>query len=203
MRGKIATRRLGPRAGASWTPTRVSTAALRRAKAMHGPSPSRPKLFAAFVLLTRMSRRFLPWCMLSIAVACAPTGGSVPSDKAFMSGTVTAVGRVAQGWTVRVEERPQEASGSAKGVFRVGERTDVRRTGGAARADELRLGQRVRVAADRDRRRRALRHSLGSTSESVGSTGPRPPSAVELGRLGQAARVTLGPRTPGTWRSVS
>jgi hypothetical protein len=62
-----------------------------------------------------------------------------------MSGTVTAVGRVAQGWTVRVEERPQEASGSAKGVFRVGERTDVRRTGGAARADELRQGQRVRV----------------------------------------------------------
>jgi hypothetical protein len=93
-----------------------------------------------------MSRRFLVWSTLSIAVACAPNGGPLPNDAAYMSGTVTGVGRVAEGWTVRVEERPLDLSGSAKGVFRVGGRTDVRRaTGDAARADELREGQRVRV----------------------------------------------------------
>jgi hypothetical protein len=63
-----------------------------------------------------------------------------------MTGTITAIGRVAEGWTVRVEERPQDVSGSAKGAFRVGERTDVRRAaGGRARPEELREGQRVRV----------------------------------------------------------
>lgn len=63
-----------------------------------------------------------------------------------MNGTITAIGRVAEGWSVRVEERPQDVSGSAKGVFRVGERTDVRRaSGGRARAEDLREGQRVRV----------------------------------------------------------
>jgi hypothetical protein len=70
----------------------------------------------------------------------------VASDAPFMTGTVTAIGRVAEGWSVRIEERPQDVSGSAKGAFRVGARTDVRRaTGGPARADELREGQRVRV----------------------------------------------------------
>ncbi len=63
-----------------------------------------------------------------------------------MTGTVTSVGRVAEGWSLRVEERPQDVSGSAKGVFRVGERADVRRADGArVRADDLREGQRVRV----------------------------------------------------------
>ncbi len=63
-----------------------------------------------------------------------------------MTGTITAIGRVAEGWTVRVEERPQELSGSAKGVFRVSERTDLRRAGGgSARSGDLREGQRVRV----------------------------------------------------------
>jgi uncharacterized protein DUF3221 len=84
--------------------------------------------------------------MLLVAVACAPNGGRLPNDAAFMTGTITAIGRVAEGWSVRVEERPQDVSGSAKGVFRVGERTDVRRAGGAAvRAEDLREGQRVRV----------------------------------------------------------
>jgi uncharacterized protein DUF3221 len=92
-----------------------------------------------------MSRRILAWCTLSIAVACAPNGGPLPNDTPFMSGMVTGIGRVAEGWTVRVEERPQDVSGSAKGVFRVGERTDVRRAGRAVRAEELREGQRVRV----------------------------------------------------------
>lgn len=81
-----------------------------------------------------------------MALACAPNGGTLPNDAPYMSGTITAVGRVAEGWSVRVEERPEDVSGSAKGVFRVGDRTDVRRvTGGRARAEELREGQRVRV----------------------------------------------------------
>jgi hypothetical protein len=63
-----------------------------------------------------------------------------------MAGTVTAVGRIAEGWSVRVEERPQDVSGSAKGVFRVRDATDVLRGGGSrVRADDLREGQRVRV----------------------------------------------------------
>jgi hypothetical protein len=81
-----------------------------------------------------------------MALGCAPNGGTLPNDAPYISGTITAVGRVAEGWSVRVEERPQDVSGSAKGVFRVGDRTDVRRaTGGRARAEELREGQRVRV----------------------------------------------------------
>ena len=93
-----------------------------------------------------MSPQLLARCTLLIAVACAPNAGPLPNDVPFMSGTVTAIGRVAEGWSVRVEERPQDVSGSTKGVFRVGERTAVRRaSGGAARADDLREGQRVRV----------------------------------------------------------
>jgi hypothetical protein len=93
-----------------------------------------------------MSRRFLAWCSVSVALACAPNGGTLPNDAPFMTGTVTAIGRIAEGWTVRVEERPQDVSGSAKGVFRVGEQTNIRRAaGGVARSDELREGQRVRV----------------------------------------------------------
>ena len=83
---------------------------------------------------------------LCVALACAPNGGPLPNDAPYMSGTITAIGRVAEGWSVRVEERPQDVSGSAKGVFRAGERTDVRRaSGGRMRAEELREGQRVRV----------------------------------------------------------
>ncbi len=93
-----------------------------------------------------MPRRSLTWCTLLVALACAPNGGTLPNDAPFMTGTVTAIGRIAEGWTVRVEERPQDVSGSMKGVFRVGERTDVRRAGGdVVRADELREGQRVRI----------------------------------------------------------
>jgi hypothetical protein len=93
-----------------------------------------------------MSRRLLLRSTLLAALACAPNARPLPSDAPFMSGTVTAIGRVAEGWTVRVEQRPQDISGSAKGVFRVGEGTDVRRgAGGSARTSDLREGQRVRV----------------------------------------------------------
>jgi hypothetical protein len=93
-----------------------------------------------------MSRRLAACLILLSALACAPNGGPLPNDAPFMAGMITAIGRIADGWTVRVEERPQDLSGSAKGVFRVGERTDVRRAGGgAARAADLREGQRVRV----------------------------------------------------------
>jgi uncharacterized protein DUF3221 len=92
-----------------------------------------------------MSQRNLAWWTLLVAVGCAPNGGTLPNDAPLMTGTVTAIGRVAEGWSVRVEERPQDVSGSMKGVFRVGERTDVRRAGGRARAENLREGQRVRV----------------------------------------------------------
>jgi hypothetical protein len=90
-------------------------------------------------------RSFAPIALL-VALACAPNGGPLPNDAPYMTGTITAMGRVAEGWSVRVEERPQDVSGSAKGVFRVGDRTDVRRAaGGRARAEDLREGQRVRV----------------------------------------------------------
>ena len=93
-----------------------------------------------------MSPRSLVRLAVSIALACAPNGGPLPNDAPYLTGTITSVGRVAEGWSVRVEERPEDVSGSAKGVFRVGDRTDVRRvTGGRARAEELREGQRVRV----------------------------------------------------------
>jgi hypothetical protein len=93
-----------------------------------------------------MSPRSVARFTLLAALGCAPNGGTLPNDAPFMNGTITAIGRVAEGWSVRVEERPQDVSGSAKGVFRVGERTDVRRTsGGRARAEDLREGQRVRV----------------------------------------------------------
>ncbi|MFN2565187.1 MAG: DUF3221 domain-containing protein [Gemmatimonadaceae bacterium] len=93
-----------------------------------------------------MSRRFFARSALLATLACAPNGGLIPSDPPFVTGTVTSIGRVPEGWTVRVEERPQDVSGSAKGVFRVGDRTQVRRAaGGTVRADNLREGQRVRV----------------------------------------------------------
>ena len=83
---------------------------------------------------------------LLTALACSPAVASLPTEPPYLAGTITSVGRVAEGWSVRVEERPQDVSGSAKGVFRVGDRTEVRRaSGGRARADELREGQRVRV----------------------------------------------------------
>jgi hypothetical protein len=83
---------------------------------------------------------------LCTVVACAPNGGPLPNDAPYMTGTITAIGRIAEGWSVRVEERPQDVSGSAKGVFRVGDDTDVRRAaGGRVRAEGLREGQRVRV----------------------------------------------------------
>ena len=82
----------------------------------------------------------------SATLACAPNVGSVPAEPPFITGTVTSVGRVAEGWVVRVEERPQDVSGSAKGTFRVVGQTDVRRAaGGRVRAEDLREGQRVRV----------------------------------------------------------
>jgi hypothetical protein len=93
-----------------------------------------------------MSPRLLARSSLLVLLACAPNGGPLPNDAPFMTGTITGIGRIAEGWSVRVEERPQDVSGSAKGAFRVGERTDVRRhTGGSARPDDLREGQRVRV----------------------------------------------------------
>jgi hypothetical protein len=70
----------------------------------------------------------------------------LPNDAPYLIGTITAVGRVAEGWSVRVEERPQDVTGSAKGVFRVGEQSDVRRADGSrARGEDLREGQRVRI----------------------------------------------------------
>jgi hypothetical protein len=94
---------------------------------------------ARFTLLAALG------CLLP-PLGCAPNGGTLPNDAPFMTGTITTIGRVAEGWSVRVEERPQDVSGSAKGVFRVGDRTDVRRVGGArVRGEDLREGQRVRV----------------------------------------------------------
>jgi hypothetical protein len=93
-----------------------------------------------------MLPRFFTRVALILSLACASNGGPLPTEPPFMSGTVTAVGRVAEGWSVRIEERPGDVTGSAKGVFRVGSNTAVRRaTGSRAPSEELREGQRVRV----------------------------------------------------------
>jgi hypothetical protein len=93
-----------------------------------------------------MSPRLIIRCYVLVLLACAPNAAPPPSESPFLSGTITGIGRIAEGWSVRVEDRPQDVSGSAKGVFRVGARTEVRRAaGGSARADDLREGQRVRV----------------------------------------------------------
>lgn len=93
-----------------------------------------------------MPPRFLARVALLLTVACAPNAAPLPTEPPFIAGTVTAVGRIAEGLSVRVEERPTDLSGSAKGVFRVGNETAVRRaSGGRAPAEELREGQRVRV----------------------------------------------------------
>lgn len=93
-----------------------------------------------------MSRQLFVRALLLATLACAPNGGPLPAEPPFLSGTITAIGRVAEGWTVRVEERPQDVSGSAKAALRVGDRTDVvRADGGRARPEDLREGQRVRV----------------------------------------------------------
>lgn len=94
-----------------------------------------------------MSPRSLArFALCVVVVACAPNGGPLPNDAPYITGTITAIGRIAEGWSVRVEEQPQDISGSAKGVFRVGERTDVQlAAGGRVRAEDLREGQRVRV----------------------------------------------------------
>jgi hypothetical protein len=94
--------------------------------------------------------RLLPGVVAPFAliatISCAPSLAALPSEPPYINGTITSIGRIAEGWSVRVEERPQDVTGSAKGVFHVGDRADVRRaSGGRARVDELREGQRVRV----------------------------------------------------------
>lgn len=93
-----------------------------------------------------MPPRFVMRMALTLTLGCASNGGPLPTEPPFLTGTVTAVGRIAEGWSLRVEERPDDVTGSAKGVFRVGSATTLRRaTGGRARSEELREGQRVRV----------------------------------------------------------
>jgi hypothetical protein len=93
-----------------------------------------------------MLPRAVPFLLLLAILGCAPNGGTLPNDAPYMAGTITSIGRVAEGWTVRVEERPQDVSGSMKGVFRVRAQTTIRRASGArAGAEDLREGQRVRV----------------------------------------------------------
>ena len=83
---------------------------------------------------------------LVAAINCAPSVAALPSEPPYIVGTITSIGRIAEGWSVRVEEHPQDVSGSAKGVFHVGDRTDVRRPSGArASTADLHEGQRVRV----------------------------------------------------------
>lgn len=92
-----------------------------------------------------MIKRLLVSAAVSLA-ACAPTNTAIPADAPYIVGIVTAVNQVAEGWRVRVEERPHDATGTAKGVFRTGTSTEVRRLSGErVGAGSLREGQRVRV----------------------------------------------------------
>jgi len=82
-----------------------------------------------------------------VVAACSPiTSSSLPDAPASIEGRVTAVTRSGERiGTIRVEEHPAEASGSAKASVRIGQATTVVRNGEAVDFNALRVGQWVRV----------------------------------------------------------
>ena len=98
------------------------------------PLPCRLALRGAAVALLLMS-------------ACSPTASPRASDTPpSIAGRITAVTSSGDGaGTIRVEERPEDASGSAKASVRILERTAITRGSERAGFDALRVGQWVRV----------------------------------------------------------
>lgn len=82
-----------------------------------------------------------------LVAACSPTSPpSLPESPASIEGRVTEVTRSGERiGTIRVEERPAEASGSAKASVRIGQRTTIVRGREPADFNALRVGQWVRV----------------------------------------------------------
>jgi hypothetical protein len=79
----------------------------------------------------RLSPGLIAPFALVATISCAPSLAALPSEPPYMAGAITSIGRIAEGWSVRVEDRPQDVSSSAKGVFHVGDHADVRRASGA------------------------------------------------------------------------
>jgi hypothetical protein len=84
---------------------------------------------------------------LILAAACAPVSTPpVPDTPASIEGRVTAVTRSGERiGTIRVEERPADASGSAKASVRVTQSTTVVRGAETVDFNALQVGQWVRV----------------------------------------------------------
>ena len=85
--------------------------------------------------------------VLLLAAACSPTASPRASDTPpSIIGRITAVTSSGDGaGTIRVEERPEDASGSAKASVRISQGTAITRSGERAGFDALRVGQWVRV----------------------------------------------------------
>ena len=85
---------------------------------------------------------------LALGAACAPARPpQLPDTPPSIAGRVTAVTPVAGGsWgSIRVEERPADASGSAKASVRLEERATILRRGEPVDFSALQVGQWVRV----------------------------------------------------------
>lgn len=75
------------------------------------------------------------------ATSARAAGGAVPTLPASITGTVTDIGADRR---LRIEERPGDASGSAKAVVRLSaDATIVTRAGVAARVEDIAVGTRV------------------------------------------------------------
>jgi exosome complex RNA-binding protein Csl4 len=86
---------------------------------------------------------------LTLRAACRQSAPGIPVEPASIAGRVTAVKRSGERiGSVRVEERPTEAAGSAKAVVRIRQGTSVIGAppdGRSADFNALRVGQWVRV----------------------------------------------------------
>ncbi|MEO6228280.1 MAG: DUF3221 domain-containing protein [Thermomonas sp.] len=109
--------------------------------------------------MTHQGPQMIRWHAFLIAAlllpGCGPHGGpaaagkssasitqGIPSDAPYIAGTITTVSAE----HILVEENAAQASGSAKSSLRLTANTRIlRRTGGAARATDLKVGQRVQA----------------------------------------------------------
>ena len=101
-----------------------------------------------------MTTSMRPWMkrrlvigVLTFLGACAPVASTgLPATAPSIEGRVTAVTRSGERiGTIRVEERPSDASGSAKASVRIDQRTTVLRGSESTDFNALQVGQWVRV----------------------------------------------------------
>ncbi len=98
-------------------------------------------------------RRFLPLLVLAFAIlpSCSPRspGETAPATDPDIRGILTKVNLTVEPWTVLVEEKPEEAAGSAKAMVRLTEATRILRRAGSGiertAPQDLAVAQRVSV----------------------------------------------------------